>query len=229
MVTGIIGTILLVLAIVAIIAVRDRRRRRLERQASTAARAPDFAALRARGAADQHRLVDQLDAEPLLHAVADLAGEVEELGGGGRPAVGQRERVLGGEPDPLAAVALGEACVLDQPGGAHLDRRGLVRLRPGRRAVRYGVGRDDRVGEERAGAPGVVVLGVEHHPLAAAQRQHRLANLGRRSALRRPRRRARSASSAYRTGAPRSPRGSWKVVLEHDEPRPGSRLKRLVR
>ena len=34
-----------------------------------------------------------------------------------------------------------------------------------------------RVGEERTDAPGVVVLGVEHHAFATAQREHRLADL----------------------------------------------------
>ena len=53
-------------------------------------------------AADQHRLVDQADAEPLLDPVADLAGQREQVVGGGAAAVGERERVLGGEADPGA-------------------------------------------------------------------------------------------------------------------------------
>ncbi len=45
------------------------------------------------------------------------------------------------------------------------------------------VGRQHRVGEERAGAPGVVVAGVEDHPLAGAQREDRLADRSDESAL----------------------------------------------
>ena len=56
------------------------------------------------------------------HAARDLAGEREQLGGGAAAAVGERERVLRGDRDPLrVAVALVEAGALDQPGGRGLD------------------------------------------------------------------------------------------------------------
>ena len=71
-----------------------------------------------------------------------------------------------------AGVALAEAGVVDEPGRARLPR--AVGLLPAGRVVgqrrRLGGGQD-RVGEERARAPGVVVVGVEHHALAAPQRQ----------------------------------------------------------
>ena len=50
-------------------------------------------------AADEHRLVDQADPEPLLDPVADLAGEGEQVLGGGASPVGEGQGVLGGEGD----------------------------------------------------------------------------------------------------------------------------------
>ena len=74
---------------------------------------------RSEGAADRHGLVDERDAEALAHPVAHLAGEGEQLLGGGAAAVGEGEGVLGGQPHPLprgrAGVALAVAGVLDQP------------------------------------------------------------------------------------------------------------------
>ena len=55
--------------------------------------------------------------------------------------------------------------------------------------------RQDRVGEERPAAPGVVVGGVEHHAPARALRQHRLAGLGQRH----PRRPTSTPSCAARS------------------------------
>ena len=48
---------------------------------------------------DQSRLRPQLDAERRRHAVADLAGERDQVAGPAAAAVGERERVLGGDPD----------------------------------------------------------------------------------------------------------------------------------
>src|SRR3546814_10229837 len=66
-------------------------------------------------AADEHRLVDQSYAEGHLDAVADLQGQGKQIGGARVPTVGQRQRVLGGQADPVVAVALAETRVLDQP------------------------------------------------------------------------------------------------------------------
>ena len=110
-----------------------------------------------------------------MDARLELPGEVQDLLGGGATAVRDGQRVPGGQPDTFVAVALGEPRLLDQPGSARLDQ--AIRLRPGRSALRDQVGRDDRVGEERAGAPGVVVVGIEHHRLAPAQGEHRLAHV----------------------------------------------------
>ena len=89
-------------------------------------------------------------------------------------------------PPSLAGVALAEAGVLDQPGGRHLDvpvrgrevRHADVRVTPphglpgpacdGGELVRG----EDRVGEERPGAAGIRISGIEHHALARAQLQH---------------------------------------------------------
>ena len=57
-------------------------------------------------------------------------------------------------------------------------------------------GRQQRVGEERAGAPRVVVGRVEHHALARAQPEHR--GRGRRPAARAPRPRRRACGRARR-------------------------------
>ena len=58
------------------------------------------------GAADEDGLVDEADAEAGLDAVADLAGQREQVGRGRAAAVGEREGVLGGEAEPVAAVPL---------------------------------------------------------------------------------------------------------------------------
>ena len=72
---------------------------------------------------------------------------------------------------PALPVAAREAGLLDQPGRRGLDQRrpraGQRGASAGQRGGRGGV--EHRVGEERPGAPGVVVGGVEHHALAAAQ------------------------------------------------------------
>jgi hypothetical protein len=92
--------------------------------------------------------------------------------------------MLGGQRDPVVAVALGEPGPLDEPGRAGLDRP--VGLGPARRAgrePRRRLGVQDRVGEERAGAPGVRVAVVEDHALAATQTQHGVADSGHRGPL----------------------------------------------
>ena len=76
-VMGIIGTVLLILgsslAFVAFIAWAVSLDRRV-----------DFDTTTSELAADQHRLVDEPDAEPRLDAVADLAGQGQQVGGGAR-------------------------------------------------------------------------------------------------------------------------------------------------
>src|SRR3954466_2448435 len=105
-----------------------------------------------RSGPDEDGLGRQPDAERLLHAVLDLAGEREQLARRAAAAVGEREDVLGRDRDPVrVAVALGEAGALDQPRGAGLHAP--VGLGEGRRALRERVGGDDRVGEERARRP----------------------------------------------------------------------------
>jgi adenosine deaminase len=180
------------------------------------------------GEADQGGLGLERDAVRAAHAVAQGAGEGDQLGGGRGAAVGEGERVLAGHPRGAVAVALGEAGALDQPGRRGLDP--AVRQRPARSVGRQRVGRgrlEHRVGEERPGAPGVVVLGVEDHALAAAQGEDGLAYGGERGAL--PRLDAEGrASSAYRIGSDRSASRSWKVTSSTTW-RSGSALNRLVR
>ncbi len=94
------------------------------------------------------------------------------------PPVGQREDVLGGQRGGPAGVPLGEAGVLDQPGGARLDHP-VLRREP-RRVVGQGgclLRGEERVGEEGAGAPGVVVGRVQDHALAAPDGQDGVADL----------------------------------------------------
>ena len=91
MILGIVGTALLILAVV-VAAHRHRGGDRVgpvqhHRQLGLATWP------RLELAADQHRLVDQGDPEPFLHAVADLPGERKQLRRGGLTAVGQGERV----------------------------------------------------------------------------------------------------------------------------------------
>src|SRR4051812_43429624 len=141
------------------------------------------------GWADEHRLVDEPHAEALVHARGDLAGQRDELACGAVAAVGQRERVLGGDGDALGvAVAAREPGPLDEPRRARLDA--AVRLRP---AGRLGLGAlgqrgellggDDRVGEERAGRHRIGVGWVDDHALAPAQGEDGLAHVGERRGL----------------------------------------------
>ena len=114
-----------------------------------------------------------------------MAGQGQQVAGARLAAVGQGQGVLAREPrSPAAdvgAVPPGEAGVLDQPGGAGLHPP--VGLLPGRGSLRERVGVDDGVGEEGAGAPGVVVVGVEDHALAGTQAQDRVADRAQRRPL----------------------------------------------
>ena len=88
---------------------RSARRRRPDELKSVGPRRHRRLAGRRRGlsselAADQHRLVDQPDPERRLDAVADLAGEGEQSSVGGAAAVGEGQRVLGGEGDTAPSV-----------------------------------------------------------------------------------------------------------------------------
>ena len=93
--------------------------------------------------------------------------------------------MLGGQPyrRAVTGIALGKARVLDQPTGGQLHpfRRRVVgygRVRGPLEPVQLR-GCDDRVGEERADAPGVVVGLVEDHALAPAQHQYGVTHQGR--------------------------------------------------
>ena len=80
--------------------------------------------------------------------------------------------------------ALATARVIDEPGGARLDEA-LPRLEAGRvlgQGGGHGLGQD-RVREERTGAPRVVVLRIQDHALAATQLQDGRAHQGRVGAL----------------------------------------------
>ncbi len=130
---------------------------------------------------DQHRFGDQGHAEAVPDAVADLPGQPDQVVASGPATVGDRQGVLAGQRGRRGPETLAEAGRLDQPGGAGLDR--AARLGEARGAFRQPVrllGGKDRVGEERPGAPGVVVGLVQHHALAPAQRQHGLADVGHR-------------------------------------------------
>ena len=104
--------------------------------------------------------------------------------------------MLGGQPGRspgLHGEALGEAGMVDEPGGTGLDQAlddggllgaehhlGVVGDREAGsiRGQALGLGRgQDRVSEEGAGRPGVVVSVIENHPLGAAQFKNRLAQL----------------------------------------------------
>ena len=119
-----------------------------------------------------------------MHPVAHGPRQRHHVGGGGAAAVGQRQRVLSGQPTgPFAGESPAEASLFDQParGEFHPVRCRVVRDR-GLDAGLYPlelVNRHHRVGEERSDADGVGVGRVEHHALSGAQRQHRRANLSR--------------------------------------------------
>ena len=73
---------------------------------------------------------------------------------------------------PNPACSMSQAAeTLTRPSAA--GQRGAASGQAGRRP-----GREDRVGEERARAPGVVVVGVQDHALAAAQVEHGGADVG---------------------------------------------------
>ena len=70
--------------------------------------------------------------------------------------------------------------VLTRPSGSGHAGGGAPAAPPA--SVGERVGAEDRVGEERAGADRVRVGRVDHHPLAAPQREHGLAHVGQRRA-----------------------------------------------
>ena len=103
--------------------------------------------------------------------------------------VGQRQDVLAGQCHPAARslMALVETGPLDQPRGGELRGAGAGRVRrhplvdaqSGEHGGQFVVGQH-RIGEERAGAPGVPVGRVEQHSLAPPQFQHRGPGVGHR-------------------------------------------------
>ena len=161
------------------------------------------------------------DPEPVLHAVPHLPGQHQQVAGARAAAVGQGQRVLGRQRGrPGQPVALAEAGPLDQPGRAGLHpalgrvRRGLPRpASPARAASRAKAPRrQDRVGEERPGAPGVVVGRVEHHAARPPLGQHGLPGVGQRHPRRRARPPAPGPGRRTRSAPDRSPNGSWNVT-----------------
>ena len=142
--------------------------------------------------ADQARLGLEDDAEPVGDAIAHGPRRAP------RRSPRQRRRGWSGPgcawstaPPAPAARSPCRSRPLDQPGRAGLDptlsrvRRGLAGPRePGPRGQpRERRAGEDRVGEERPGAPGVVVGRVEHHAASPPLGQHRLASLGQRHPL----------------------------------------------
>ena len=122
-----------------------------------------------------------------------------------------------GSPWPLANPACWishAALVLTRPSSCGHARRALRAAAPAT---------TNRVGEERAGPPGVVVGGVQHHALAPAQREHRLADVpqrGRRPDRARPARRSGSAAASASSRSPNDTRRTTNA--------PGDRLNMRV-
>ena len=83
MIMGIIGTVILVLALILVVVVIIAIV--VGAESTTRWQLDLAAASSSEPAADQHRLVDQGDPETLLDARPELAGKVQQLGGGGRP------------------------------------------------------------------------------------------------------------------------------------------------
>ena len=146
------------------------------------------------------------------HAVADLAGQGQQVGGASRRrGWSARACAWSDRRDRSVAVALAEAGVLDQPGGAGLDR--AVGLRPGRArprarrpAARTGLVKNDPALQVSWSAASSTM------PLPRRSAEHRLAHVGQRRPRARARRRGRGPARRTRTGAPRSPSRSWKVT-----------------
>ena len=119
------------------------------------------------------------------------------------------ERRAGPSPYPWAKPARSisqAALVFDRPSGC-----GHAGAPSGRRSAG-----DDGVGEERTRAPRVVVVGVEDHPLAPAQVEHRPAYVAHRRRAHRARRRACGPARRRPPGAARSPCRNWNVDSEYD-------------
>ena len=149
-------------------------------------------------AADERRLVDQPDPEPV---VRPRAGSPRRAPAG--PRCGRRPgwsapacACRTGASAP-GAVALAEAGVLDQPGGTGLDASRRAAASAGAPSGSADASVDERVGEERArrsrcrGRPASSTM-----PLPRRSAEHGLADLGHRRPLARRRRRASRASSA---------------------------------
>src|SRR6266566_1559865 len=149
--------------------------------------------------ADKHWFVDQHHAENFPHCFPDLTGERHQSSRGGAARIGERERVLGGNPRAKGRVSLAKTSLLDQPCGRDLDLP--IRRREARELYAFAHPAAHRVlkrrelswpkrwvGEEGACTVGVRVRRIEHHSLTAAQREHRVAYLTKRRPL--PRRHA---------------------------------------
>ncbi len=219
---------------------RPRRRAQRRRDPSTAEHRTALgpcdadirvAAMTVRGvAADEHRLVDQPDAEACCSTPSRTSRARAS-----RSSVVAPPRLVSASvclveraarrPE-VEAVALAEAGVLDQPGGAGLDR--AVRAGPGRGTRRARPpALEDRVGEERAGAPGVVVRRRRAPSPCRRAAPAPRAYVGQRRPLARL-----DAEGAGQLGVPdrRAERAlrNWKVTAR-TTCRAGSALNRLVR
>src|SRR5674476_181153 len=144
---------------------------------------------------DEDRLIHQAHPERVADAVADLVGQCDDVCGGRRTPVGHGKGVFGGQSCRAGfGKGYGIPGPVDQPCSTGLDE--TVRsvkpwhddlpvggAQPGLGAtlqLGIGAGGHDRVGEERAAAPRVVVRGVEDHPPLTALVQHgRTCNLKR--------------------------------------------------
>ena len=114
----------------------------------------------------------------------------DEVLAAGTAAVGQRQRVLGRHRRPLThRMPALDACLADQPGRTRLDPSLTCVVPRGRRgqAVAASSRLEDRVGEEGACTPGVVVEpGPAPSPWPQRIFEHRLAHLAHRSPISHP-------------------------------------------
>ena len=130
------------------------------------------------GAVHEHRFGDQGDAESVRHSRADPARQLDQVAGGGSAPVGQGQGVLrrkghrSGRPVPL-----GEAGLIDQPGGADLHATSgceggcVVRQLLGHLGATIGLVKNDPALQVSWSAP------VQDHPFASTELQDGVTHL----------------------------------------------------
>ncbi len=171
--------------------------------------------------AHEDRLGAEADAEPIQHLALDPHCQGEHVARRRPAAVHDRQRVLRGQSHPPGVVALGEAALLDQPGGRNLHIAAGKR-KPRRLAI-AGFGRHpamdmtrhDGVHEERSDAPAVRIRGVDHHALVPPDVEHgrpRICNRRGRDAM------PVEVPSHVRIGGRRLTWAQPEPHLAHDEP-----------